>query len=270
MAPTRKKLSKRLQASPKSNQAARAVLNTNELLCDIIIHLPFEDVVNATKVCKTWRKALKDNVAIRQVMFLSPVDISDIMSEVDCLSMNVKDIPRDKYTVVGKVHRSVPDGWTPMNIFDTGDFKPMSNRPFGIWADMFVTQPPSKTFSITLCLDDHVDLKLDFTCETGVKMGELHDFCRSSFASHRRAHSSTVAPESFTQEKYTKDRVGGRWEVRDGKVCRQIQPRLAELSDQETSSDVEDWDDEDWDEELAFYREREEEMKAIRFQDVMW
>ena len=53
MAPTRKKLSKRLQASPKSNQAARAVLNTNELLCDIIIHLPFEDVVNATKVCKT-------------------------------------------------------------------------------------------------------------------------------------------------------------------------------------------------------------------------
>ena len=269
MAPTRKKVSKRLRASASSHQAAHAVFNTNELLCDIVVRLPFEDVVTATNVCKTWRKALKESLAIRQVMFLAPVEISDIVSEVDCLSMNVKDIPCEKYSVVGKVHSSVPDGWTPMNIFDTGFFKPMCSRPFGVWADMFVTQPPSKTFSVTLRLANHHDLKLDFACETGVKMGELHDFCRSSFESQGQAMGSTVAPESFTQEKYTKDRIGGRWEVRDGKVCRQTQPRLAERPEEDDSDD-----EEDWDEEMAFYRERdrehEEEMKAIRFQDVMW
>lgn len=191
MASTRNKLSKRLQASPNSHQAARAVFNTNELLCDIVIRLPFEDVVNATNVCKTWRKALKDDVAIRQVMFLAPVDISGIMSEVDCLSMNVKDLPRDKYTVVGKVHSFVPTRWTPMNIFGTGTFEPMSKRPCGVWAEMFVTQPPSKTFSVVLRLKDQDDLKLDFACETGVKMGELHDFCRSSYGSHSRSSTPT-------------------------------------------------------------------------------
>jgi hypothetical protein len=269
MAPSRKKVSKRHQASTKSHQAAHAVLNTNELLCDIVVCLPFEDVVNAANVCQTWRRALMYNVAIRQAMFLSPVDISDILSEVDCLSMNVKDIARDKYTVIGKVNGYILDGFTPTTIFDTGAYKPMSKRPFGVWADMFVTQPPSKTFSVTLRLQQQDDLKLDLTCETGVKMGELHDFCRSSFGSHRRAVSSTVAPEGFTQEKHAKDRNGGRWEVRDGKVCRQTQLRLAELSDPEPESD-----EEDWDEEMAFYRERdrehEEETKAIRFQDVMW
>jgi hypothetical protein len=278
MAPSRKKLSKRHQASTKSHHAAHAVLNTNELLCNIVVCLPFEDVVNAANVCQTWRRALMDNVAIRQAMFLSPVDISDILSEVDCLFMNVKDIARDKYTVVGDAHSHVPTGWTPKTIFDAPEYGPMSKRPFGVWAEMFVTQSPSRTFSITLCLENHdpkqpylQTLKLDFTCETGVKMGELHNFCRSSYESHDGVHvvDTEVAPESFTQEKYAKDRIGGRWEVRDGKVCRQTQPRLAELPDQEASSD-----EEDWDEELAFYRERdrehEEEMKAIRFQDVMW
>ena len=217
MAPSRKKLSKRHQASTKSHQAAHAVLNTNELLCGIVICLPFEDVVNATNVCQTWRKALKDNLAIRQAMFLSPVDIRDVLSEVDCLSMNVKDIPRDKYIVVGEVHSHVPTGWTPKTIFDAPEYGPMPKRSFGVWADMFVTQPPSKTFSITPCPENHDymepwlrDLKLDFTCETGVKMGELHDFCRSSYEAHGRLVYTTVAPESFTQEKYAKDRIGGR------------------------------------------------------------
>jgi hypothetical protein len=252
MAPSRKKPSKRHQASTKSHQAAHAVLNTNELLCGIVVCLPFEDVVNATNVCQTWRKALKDNLAIRQAMFLSPVDISDILSEVDCLSMNVKDIPRDKYIVVGEVHSYVPTGWTPKTIFDAPEYGPMSKRPFGVWADMFVTQPPSKTFSVTLGLENHdlihpylPELKLDFTCETGVKMGELYDFCRSSYEAHGRFQVDTdVAPESVTQEKYAKDRIGGRWEVRDGKVCRQTQPRLAELPDKDTNDEEEDWDEE--------------------------
>jgi hypothetical protein len=57
-----------LEATPsftKSHHAAHAVLNTNELLCNIVVCLPFEDVVNAANVCQTWRRALMDNIAIR-------------------------------------------------------------------------------------------------------------------------------------------------------------------------------------------------------------
>jgi hypothetical protein len=40
-----------IMASPTSHQAAHAVFNTNELLCDIIVRLPLEDIFHATGVC---------------------------------------------------------------------------------------------------------------------------------------------------------------------------------------------------------------------------
>lgn len=229
-------------ASPNSYQAAHAVLNTNELLCDIVVRLSMIDIVVTTGVCKTWRKALKESVAIRQVMFLAPVDISDICSEMDCLSMEVEDIPRDQYTIVGELHSYVPERWNK-TIFGSESWRSISKRPFDIWADMFVTQPPSKTFILTLRLqnDDTGEIsfkKLDFTCETGVKVGELHDFCRSEFRRmFDRAVSSAVRPNGFVQEAHADNHQGGRWEVRDGKVCRQSQLRLADPPDPDSSSD---------------------------------
>jgi hypothetical protein len=230
--------------------AAHAVLNTNELLCDIIVRLPFKDIFNATGVCQTWRKALKDNVAIRQAMFLDPVGVTDITSEMDCLSMKVEDIPRDQFSVIGEIHSFVPHKWEERNLFDDRcSTQSLSKRPFGVWADMFVTQPPVKTFNIILRLASPVehlpDIDFLFTCETGVKMGALHDFARSKFLSSDKAVTTRVVPKNFIEGKLSRDRIGGRWEVRDGKVCRQTQLRLAELPDPDSDSDESGYSDEE-------------------------
>src|SRR4051812_23246071 len=82
-------------ASPNPYQAANAVFGTNELLCGIIVQLPLKDIVAATGVCQTWRKALKDNVAIQQPLFIAPGEVSDISPQVACLSMTLEDIPHD-------------------------------------------------------------------------------------------------------------------------------------------------------------------------------
>jgi hypothetical protein len=240
-------LASSIMASPTSHQAAHAVFNTNELLCDIIVRLPSEDIFHATGVCQTWRKALKENTPIRQAMFLAPVDISDIMSETDCLTRSVEDIPRDQYIIVGEIHSYVPDKWSAKTLFDDKCTKPLSKRPFGVWADMFVTQPPCKTFNVSLRVADPYDsqtLSFDFTCETGVKMGELHDFCRSKFLSYDKAVHTIVEPVRFIEASHSRDRIGGRWEVRNGKVCRQTQSRLIEMPD-ETSSDESGYSDEE-------------------------
>lgn len=94
MDPTREPLS----VEP-SYKAAHAVLNTHELLHDILVRLPVIDLVVATGVCRTWHR-LKDNVEIQQALFLVPMEVGDIMANTGlCLSMRLEDIHRDKYVL---------------------------------------------------------------------------------------------------------------------------------------------------------------------------
>ena len=94
MDPTREPLS----VEP-SYRAAHAVLNTHELLYDILVRLPVIDLVVATGVCRTWHR-LKDNVEIQQALFLVPMEVGDIMANTGlCLSMRLEDIHRDKYVL---------------------------------------------------------------------------------------------------------------------------------------------------------------------------
>jgi hypothetical protein len=242
-------------ASSTSYQAAHAVFGTNELLCDIVGRLPLKDIVIITGICKTWRKAILDNLAIQQTLFLAPAAISDIASEMDCLSMRLEDMPPDQYTIVAEYHSYTKRLWIckkPKFIDPIlTAFKP-GLRPLGIWQNMFITQPPSKSVAITISRKGSRPRKnarpetakwpdqpeqLELKCETGVKLGELHASCQSEIRKHTNSISLNIG---FVPQGVTASRdiwVGGRWEVRNGEVVRQTQPRLIELSDDSSDSD---------------------------------
>jgi len=73
----------------------------------------------------------------------------------------------------------------------------------------------------------------------------VHDFCKSLMQSQPTLASINAGAEAFTKARLATAKHGGRWEVRDGKVFRQTQLRLAELPDPETSSDESDYSDDD-------------------------
>jgi hypothetical protein len=235
-------------ASSDSHQAAHAVFGTNELLCDIIGRLPLKDIVIITGVCKTWRKALLDNVAIQQTLFLAPAAIREITSEMDCLSMSLEDMPRDQYTIIAEFHSYTKGPWICKKpkvidpIFSTSN--PARSSPLGVWQNMFITQPPTKSVTITISRNGYRSHRharpahwpndsqqLEFTRETGVKLGELHAFCRSEIRKHTNAISLNInfVPKGVTASGNIVP--GGRWEIRKGEVVRQTQPRLVELPD---------------------------------------
>jgi len=142
-------------ASSTSYQAAHAVFGTNELLCDIIGRLPLKKIVIITGVCKTWRKAILNNVAIQQTLFLAPAAIRDIKSGMECFFMRLEDIPRDQYTIVAEFHSQAKKRW---NCEEPNGIEPIFNTlqsglsPLGVWQNMFITQPPSK--SVTIIISD--------------------------------------------------------------------------------------------------------------------
>ena len=86
---------------PTIYKAAHAVLNTNELLCEIISHLPLESIVATTGVCKTWRAALKASAAIQQALFLAPTNISRITTTKADFPKRVEAIPGERYVPRG-------------------------------------------------------------------------------------------------------------------------------------------------------------------------
>jgi hypothetical protein len=71
---------------PSSNQepitrkpgqsAAHAVLSTPELLCNVIVQLPLEDIVTTTGVCHFWRIAAAAEPDIQKALFLTPEKVS--------------------------------------------------------------------------------------------------------------------------------------------------------------------------------------------------
>lgn len=85
-------------------EAAQAVLSTNELICDIIVRLPLDDIVIATGVCRAWRQALKDNVAVQQAMFLTPDNSHKITTTEGSLSKLLEDITRKENSTIVELH----------------------------------------------------------------------------------------------------------------------------------------------------------------------
>lgn len=239
MDPTREPLS----SEAISYKAAHAVLNTHEFLHDIIVRLPVNDLIVAIGVCQTWRKALKESKSIQQALFLTPVDVRDITSEADChLSMSLDKIPRDQYTVVGEPRPFVRTLWfckEPTGIEPTFDIhlqgrtKRRRTLTPGGWRNMFATQPPSKSVKVAVIpstiMHGHQlgrpvlsfrDKGFKLTCETGVRLGELHGFCQSEL---RKREIEFRIQISFDPERFIESRhlaAGGRWEVRNSKIFR--------------------------------------------------
>jgi hypothetical protein len=89
---------------PDFYEAAHAVLNTNELICEIIGYLPFEDIIAITGVCRTWRCALYGSLAIQRALFLAPEHIRQIATSTENFPERVEDIPRRDYADVGEVN----------------------------------------------------------------------------------------------------------------------------------------------------------------------
>jgi hypothetical protein len=231
-----------------SYKAAHTVFNTNELLCKIIGHLNFSQIQAVSEVCQPWYDALKADVGIQQALFLAPADPREITTSAhNCLSMRLEDIPRDKYGVVGKHHplaTALCDELLSYN--DEGDLegfpmrrgmKPRYGAPVGILRDMFITQPPIKTININLHMDIQVQnveivyygptRSYTFQCDEGIKFGKLQDFIHPKMPQDRLRNWNVAielkATKGFALTNMpAPDDHSSRWEVRNGKVSREI------------------------------------------------
>jgi hypothetical protein len=179
---------------PRSYEAAHAVWNTNELICEIIGYLPLEDIVVTTGVCRTWRNALKGNKSIQRALFLVPAGIQEITTTTKCLSKRVEDIPRKQYAIIGEPHPwtaricgKMFGSTTPIwsRVYETTkepilDFE----HPAGTWRGMFVTQPPIKALELSFLVKSvsianhrsRYHIEVPYNCAEGIKLGPLYDF----------------------------------------------------------------------------------------------
>jgi hypothetical protein len=238
---------------PTFFEAAHAVLNTNELLCEIISYLPLEDIAAATGVCKTWRYALKASLAIQQALFLAPTEIRRITTstEVSLLKL-VKDFDIESYAVVGEVNPFLARICDPM--LSKGDFvsqlQAMSPRrnfehPAGLWREMFITQPPTSHVRVSLCPNPmilfsdsrpwmHVlperERADSLRCDEGVRMGQLYDLIESKAQAFQEEQFAVrVYMSRFHSEPYQWAFHGWDWEVCNGMIVREIPDILPEL-----------------------------------------
>ncbi|KAM0693768.1 hypothetical protein Q7P36_007025 [Cladosporium allicinum] len=182
---------------PTIYKAAHAVLNTNELLCEIIGHLPLESIVATTGVCKTWRAALKASAAIQQALFLAPTNISRITTSKADFSERVEAIPGERCVVIGEVHPSLaricgPVSSNSVHLPRTNPFQVKGTtprepfeHPAGLWQNMLMTQPPTSHVDICLYANRPMFTHLRGTrdcasyplqCDEGIRMGQLYDF----------------------------------------------------------------------------------------------
>jgi hypothetical protein len=236
-----------------SHEAAYAVLNTNELLCEIIGRLPLHDIVNTTGVCRAWRNALKASVAIQQAMFLTPADVQEITTTTKCLSLRVSDIPVHSMpssqnqirTLPGSVVRCMGSRalWARTMKFQYEN-APLQkfDHPHGTWRNMFLTQPPVKILQVTLWAGRSL-FRRSFSCDEGITLGKLHAFNVSTLHGNRRPFVVTSStPQGWFPERSlsVKDRFNRWWEVRKGKVHRRIEPPNNLI---DVTGDVSDADD---------------------------
>lgn len=165
-------------APPTSYVAAHAVLFTNELLCDIVCHLPANGIVVNTGVCRTWREALKSRPAVQQAMFLTPAPVRQAVRDPLTLNTCIK---------IGKAHPSLARVFGNFRLLWPCDTKSLPDYgptvpakfPNDNWRDMFLTQPPYRyvfgSVGRGVCDYRHAE----FEREEGVRMGEFYDFLKS-------------------------------------------------------------------------------------------
>jgi hypothetical protein len=255
-------------SEPQFYEAAHAVLYTNELLCELIGYLPLEDIVIATGVCKTWRSA-HASVAIQQALFLAPRDVRWITTITEYLPTCVEDIPRKNYAVIGELNTSLARIFSREVFYDsyrsgsrpghsgttcTSPRESSGHHPFGLWRDMFVTQPPTTHLRFCLYSSEQFWLKMEstqdyfgmdcegiypFECDEGIRMGQLHDLIESKVQAHQGKKVAVRLIMSGFHPLYQpySDYLDQCWEVRKGEAVRVILP-------------LDDWapvDDEPWD-----------------------
>jgi hypothetical protein len=201
--------------SPKWHRAAHAVLSTNELLCNIIAHLPLKDIVAATGICKSWRNAMAADLAVQQALFLKPVELSEVLVETrQLLALGESEtVNIDRCTVVGQLNplaekmcgsikfRAAQSQVMPLprQCWRGSDRECLArfgdNHPDGIWREMFITQPPCirvhvKIYELrtedilgiygskgTQKVVEEVNEKANLLERSdGVKLGDLYDF----------------------------------------------------------------------------------------------
>jgi hypothetical protein len=216
--------------SNPSYEAAHAVLFTNELLCDIVARLPLQDVVATTGVCRFWRDALRPNPQVREALFLTPIEVREVMVSDFDICNNTDPIPIDACFLIGAMHPSLRRicgtfhcGEDVKAVMRPGIF-PNFEHPDGIWREMLISQPPCKTVLVTVTTvnpgdGDIRELELHLRNDTGVKMGKLYDLIRSKL-------SGDVQGSKFRVYFVTEDNMDffETWaikcQVRDGEVRR--------------------------------------------------
>jgi hypothetical protein len=232
-------------AAFSSHQAAHAVFNTNELLCNIIGRLSLENIALATGVCRTWRYALRFNIAIRQILWRAPKGIREIESSLDCLGMRIEDMPTDQFEIIGEINPYISrtcgeQNWTANNVYEDhidiisrNLFKPPPTRPIGAWAEIFITQPPIETVMVKVYPDIRYEVygfsswaavqRFRFRCVGSITMGKLVDFIQSKVPQHGNAAIKLSIPRGLKLSCDPSAMEPGthRWEIRNGKVYRQ-------------------------------------------------
>ena len=233
--------------SPKWHRAAHAVLSTNELLCNIITHLPFKDIVAATGICKAWRSAIAADLAVQQALFLRPVEVKEVLV-VDRLLLALdkpESIDIDRCTVVGQLHPfaekfcgsikfraaqshalPLPRGrWRGCYMEGVSIFG--HDHLDGSWRDMFLTQPPCtrayievyQLISWNYNRPRYVEpLGPGFSLENdhGVKLGELYDHIACRCRQPRLSVRTTVR-KYVVEQIDCSDRT--KCVVRNGQIC---------------------------------------------------
>jgi hypothetical protein len=242
---------------PTFHEAAHAVLNTNELLCEVVGYLPLEDIVVATGVCKTWRYALKvshTTVAIKKALFLAPTDIRRITTSTEDIPKRVEDIPREIngiYAVVGEVNpffARICDPLLSVNADYISQPQTMPQRrnfehPAGLWRKMLITQPPTSHVSVSLCPNPiipftdsrpwmHVlpyrERSDSLRCDEGVRMGQVYDLIELKAQAFQGEIFAVSIHMSNFHSNHNRS-YGWDWEVCNGMVVREIPGVLPDL-----------------------------------------
>jgi hypothetical protein len=204
--------------SPASHQAADKALSTNELLCGIISHLPFNDVVAATGVCRTWRDTLVADPRIQETLFLRPTEIREVLP-LDHVELPNTPILIEDCPIIGNLNPWLFEICGPVRtagLYPGVDHvRPGSTRPElrscdGLWRQMFVTQPPCQSIAVSCWCSlssRHYyfwgpSVKLER--QSGIKIGELYDIINEGMSNHPRISGSWTKIDLFETEEYIK------------------------------------------------------------------
>jgi hypothetical protein len=249
--------------SPTPQQAADKVLSTNELLCGVVTHLPFNDIIAATGVCRSWRDTLVADPGIQETLFLKPAEIRDVLPQ-NHVDLSNTPIAIKDCTIIGSLHPWLSEicGHVKTGgVYSGGGYSqhPSTNLEFmscdGLWRKMFVTQPPCKSVTVSFGSNNGPSVKLERN--SGIRIGELYDFINEEMSYHPEHFGSVASIDLFDTEEYIQQYerecpnpkywyTVTRFQVRDGVVCGPP-PSSPELShkDSETSEDSDSSEDSD-------------------------